>query len=259
MKNMMRIGFVAGSLSIFSATALGANDEPYGYVRDSYGNMVRGGNGDCVRARISKAESMAECGNSKPAAPPVAAKPAEPAAAPTAPAEPTAATPAPEAPAAEKTAALDPTPVVVAPTPAAAPPAAEIASAPAPEAEPAKAQPEIITIKGDALFGFNRTEIKPEARKQLSDIASKLKAQQSIEAIVISGHTDAAGPEMYNQELSKKRAESVKQFLINEGIVSKSIVVQALGEERPIASNDTKDGRAQNRRVEILVQTATAK
>lgn len=263
MKNMMRIGFVAASLSMFSATALGANDESYGYVRDSNGKPVRGDNGDCVQARTNPSanpsESMAECGNSKMAAAPVAVETAKPAATKAPTEQPAAAAPAPESPATENTTALDPVPVAVAAMPVAAPPPAEVNSAAAPEPEPAatQPQPEVITLKGDALFGFNRTEIRPEARKQLSDIASKLKAQQSIEAIVISGHTDAAGPETYNQELSKKRAESVKQFLVNEGVVSKSIVVQALGEERPVASNDTKDGRAQNRRVEILVQSAT--
>lgn len=245
MNNTTSIGFAALSLIVLSTPALGANEEPYGYVRDSSGTVVRSSSGECVRARANVQEVAAEC------APKTAAKPAQPAVAAPAPA----ATPAPAPVAA---APIAPKPVEPAAAPVATPPAAEpapvVAAVPAATTPPPA--PEVIVIKREALFDFDRAEIKPAARQSLSEAAANLKSQPAIEEIVISGHTDAVGPDAYNQELSKKRAESVKQFLVNEGIVSKRIVIQALGEERPIASNDTDTGRAQNRRVEITVQTS---
>ena len=124
------------------------------------------------------------------------------------------------------------------------------------EMEQAEAKPvlESINVSSEALFEFDQADIKPDARQKLSDVIGKIKGQQDVE-VVITGRADAIGPEAYNQELSKKRAENVKELLLSEGITSDRMVIQALGEEQPVASNSTEDGRAQNRRVDISVQT----
>lgn len=251
MKHLISIGLVAGAMSMFCEMTSSNDDGPYGYVFDSAGNVVRSASGECVQALYTKQNVAPECTASTL---PIAVYTAEPP--PPAPAPEPAATMPDDAP----VAAATPEPVPVEQTSETAAPVISAVPAPIPEVEQIQAAPTtelVTTIKGDALFAFDRTDIKPEARKQLSEIVGKLKVQQSIEEIVISGHTDADGSETYNQELSKKRAEAVKQFLVDEGVVSKRLVLQALGEALPVASNDTEEGRAKNRRVEISVQTVT--
>jgi len=74
-----------------------------------------------------------------------------------------------------------------------------------------------------------------------------------IEVVVATGHTDATGPESYNQALSIRRAESVKAYLVDKGMDASKIFTEGKGETQPVADNRTRDGRAQNRRVVIEV------
>ncbi len=219
MRNVFGTRAVVFAFTIFSIAATAAEKEPYSAVRDGAGKVVKDGRGDCVQALSTKRTIAEDCGARAAVAPPPPPKPAM---------------------------VAEPVAVQPAPTPAPADMTPDVAVPPA-------VVKEEISIEGGALFEFDRAEIRPQAKSRLAALAGKLKSQSDVDEIVISGHADATGPEGYNQDLSKRRAESVRKFLLKEGVVSKRIVVEAHGEEKPVASNDTKAGRAQNRRVEITV------
>lgn len=82
---------------------------------------------------------------------------------------------------------------------------------------------------------------------------------ENIKQVVVEGHTDDRGAAAFNQQLSEKRAQAVKAELIANGIDSKVIETAGYGEERPVASNDSRDGRAKNRRVEIKIDAEQRK
>jgi outer membrane protein OmpA-like peptidoglycan-associated protein len=114
----------------------------------------------------------------------------------------------------------------------------------------------VLTLSGSVLFASGQTELLPSARNRLSEVASALK--QSDSALTIEGHTDAQGADSYNEELSLRRAEQVRNFLVSQGVLPERISVRGLGEYRPVASNSTPEGRANNRRVEIVLQRSPA-
>ena len=106
-------------------------------------------------------------------------------------------------------------------------------------------------------FDFDKSNVKPEYYDLLKNI--KEFVEQNNYEITIVGHTDSVGSNAYNFKLSRRRAESVKAKLLEFGLSEDRIVgIEAMGEEQPIATNETKEGRAQNRRVEFkLVQRET--
>ena len=89
-----------------------------------------------------------------------------------------------------------------------------------------------------------------EARSILNKIAESLK-ENSKEKIQIEGHTDNVGPSSYNLSLSQRRAESVKNYLASQGVKKSQLETKGFGSDQPVATNDTKEGRAKNRRVEF--------
>ncbi len=101
-------------------------------------------------------------------------------------------------------------------------------------------------------FDFDSAELKPAMMAELDKIADKIKATNGDEKILVIGHTDSTGPEAYNQRLSERRAQAVADYLAGKGITNLSI--KGMGESQPVADNGTRDGRAMNRRVEIVVQ-----
>lgn len=132
------------------------------------------------------------------------------------------------------------------PKPAATPAAAEPAPAP-----PAEAVQERIVLRG-VNFDFDKSEIRPDASVILDEAASLLSGKPDVK-IRVEGHTDATGPEAYNQGLSERRADSVRKFLVEKGIGEPRLTSVGFGESNPIAPNDTREGRALNRRVELQV------
>ena len=106
-------------------------------------------------------------------------------------------------------------------------------------------------------FDFDKSNVKPEYYDLLNNI--KEFVEQNNYEITIVGHTDSIGSNAYNFKLSRRRAESVKAKLLEFGLTEDRIIgIEAMGEEQPIATNETKEGRAQNRRVEFkLVQRET--
>lgn len=125
--------------------------------------------------------------------------------------------------------------------------------------EPAAAPVQVLEKKGDTLnigdsyFTFNNALIGPHLRDYLKLQADALKAID-YDKLVIVGHTDSSGPEAYNQDLSERRAKSVADYLIREGVPSEKIEYYGMGEAAPVADNATPDGRALNRRVDITVE-----
>jgi len=111
----------------------------------------------------------------------------------------------------------------------------------------------VITLPGNVLFASGKAMLLPGAQSSLSQIADALKDQANT-AIAIEGHTDSTGSDVTNLELSKARAESVASYLMSRGLPKDQITTQGLGPSRPIAGNDSPEGRATNRRVEIIVK-----
>lgn len=106
------------------------------------------------------------------------------------------------------------------------------------------------------LFDFNAFTLKESSYSQLNEIGKALKvvmAKDMDSFFIIEGHTDSAGDAEYNEMLSAKRANTVKDFLVSRfGIDRRRIMILGYGENRPIASNETEYGRSKNRRVEIV-------
>jgi OOP family OmpA-OmpF porin len=102
-------------------------------------------------------------------------------------------------------------------------------------------------------FAFDKADIKPEFKPDLDQAAAFIKRNTEVPYILIAGHTDHTGTVEYNQELSEKRAQNVRQYLIdNYGIDPDRLGARGYGKSQPIASNQTEEGRYENRRVEII-------
>jgi len=109
---------------------------------------------------------------------------------------------------------------------------------------------EVARITLDVEFEFDRSEVRPQYFQEIRQVADFLSEHDDVVA-VLEGHTDSVGTEAYNQELSERRATAVRQVLIERFDVNAArITARGYGESRPIASNDTPEGRAENRRVE---------
>lgn len=110
----------------------------------------------------------------------------------------------------------------------------------------------VITLSGAVLFATGKYELLAIAKEKLDEVAKALN-DQGFKKIVVEGHTDSRGSESNNETLSLKRAESVRTHLVSKGVPGDKIIATGLGESRPIAPNDTSEGRANNRRVELIV------
>ena len=111
----------------------------------------------------------------------------------------------------------------------------------------------LITLDSGILFDVDKYDVRPEAKRALASLATVLK-EADVKAFEVDGHTDSDASDEYNQVLSEKRANAVKDFLTSQGIVAE-ITIKGYGESRPIASNDTPEGKQKNRRVEIIIPT----
>jgi outer membrane protein OmpA-like peptidoglycan-associated protein len=114
-------------------------------------------------------------------------------------------------------------------------------------------------LSGDVLFDFNQSNIRAAAEPSLEKVAAAIQEYPKAE-VSIEGHTDSKGSDGYNQNLSLKRAESVKLWLIARGVNGANLSTRGWGETKPVAPNqnadgsDNPEGRQQNRRVEIVVK-----
>lgn len=128
------------------------------------------------------------------------------------------------------------------------PPPPPVAQAPPPP-PPVKKK---IILRG-VNFDFDKASIRPDAARTLDEAAATLK-ESGEPAVLVIGHTDSVGSDAYNQKLSEKRATSVKGYLVRKGLRASQLTTRGAGESQPVAPNETADGRAQNRRVELIVQ-----
>lgn len=110
----------------------------------------------------------------------------------------------------------------------------------------------MLNMPSGITFDFDRYDLKSEFRPVLDNLASTLNEYNQTR-IEVTGHTDSKGTDAYNQTLSQNRANAVAGYLGGRGVASSRMVVTGAGESRPVASNDTESGRAQNRRVEITL------
>jgi outer membrane protein OmpA-like peptidoglycan-associated protein len=112
----------------------------------------------------------------------------------------------------------------------------------------------VITLSGAVLFTSGKSDLLPAAQVKLNDVAKALIEQDPDSKMVVEGHTDSQGQAAANQELSQKRAQAVRDYLVSRGIAADRITAQGFGPTRPIGENNSPEGRANNRRVEIVVQ-----
>ena len=133
-------------------------------------------------------------------------------------------------------------------------PAKPATPAPAKPAEPSKPAPssvrQSVVIQADALFDFDKSVVRPDGKKSIDDALSKISGVD-LEMVIATGHTDSIGTDAYNQRLSERRAQAVKDYLVSKGIPASKVTTIGKGESQPVATNKTKEGRQKNRRVDI--------
>lgn len=110
----------------------------------------------------------------------------------------------------------------------------------------------VMTLQEGVLFEYNRAELKPGAMRNLQPLLTFLK-EHPDRTLLIEGHTDSTGSDAYNLDLSQRRAEAVRNFLVLNGISSDRVLARGYGESYPVTTNTTEAGRQQNRRVEIVI------
>jgi OOP family OmpA-OmpF porin len=128
---------------------------------------------------------------------------------------------------------------------------AEVVEAPPPPA-PIPAGTEIVELRG-AHFAFDSARLTAEGESNLDGAVTTLRDNPDVR-VVCEGHTDSIGSEAYNEQLGQRRADSVRDYLVAQGIDPSRVRSVSFGESQPQASNDTEAGRAENRRVEVVVE-----
>jgi len=124
---------------------------------------------------------------------------------------------------------------------------------PAPKAVASKA-PTVMNFDEGTLFEFDKADLKPEGKAQLDAYREKAKADlSSAEKVRVVGYTDSTGTKEHNSQLSKQRAEAVRDYLVSTGVDPKKMDAIGAADANPVADNGTKEGQAKNRRVEIEV------
>ncbi|HSG09614.1 MAG TPA: OmpA family protein [Longimicrobiales bacterium] len=109
-----------------------------------------------------------------------------------------------------------------------------------------------VTFDSGILFDVDSDVLRAASRENLADLARSLRQYDGTEILVV-GHTDATGTDSYNQSLSQRRAASARAFLMTQGVAPDRVEALGRGESEPIASNDTAEGRQENRRVEVAI------
>ncbi|HWM89143.1 MAG TPA: OmpA family protein [Thermoanaerobaculia bacterium] len=111
----------------------------------------------------------------------------------------------------------------------------------------------LVHFENDVLFGVDSSALDSDGRMTLEDVSGVLE-EYAKTAVVVQGHTDSTGSEEHNQDLSERRAESVRRYLAGLGVDPDRLAMMGFGETSPVASNDSDSGRQQNRRVDILLR-----
>jgi len=137
------------------------------------------------------------------------------------------------------------------------PPAPPPPPPPKPEPPPPPKRVEVtadkIVITEKIQFDFNKSTIKPESHSLLDEIVAVIKANPQLKKISIEGHTDSDGADEYNMKLSDGRAKAVMAYLTEHGVQAARLTAKGFGETKPLAPNDSAEGKEKNRRVEFLI------
>jgi len=128
---------------------------------------------------------------------------------------------------------------------------------PAPTPPPVEVRATQIRIAEKVQFASGSAQILPGSFALLREVAAVLEQNRRISLVQVEGHTDGVGKTRRNRKLSQRRAEAVRAFLIDEGVAPERLVAAGFGEQRPVAQNDTDEGREENRRVEFNVLEQT--
>ncbi len=131
-------------------------------------------------------------------------------------------------------------------------PEEEVIAAPAPPPPPPPAKGTKIAEIPGPNFDFNKSTLTPAGRAKVADAARTLKDNPTVH-VEVGGHTDSIGSDAYNQKLSERRADTVAKELEADGISASRLTVRGYGKRKPVADNKTAEGRARNRRVELVV------
>ncbi len=220
----MKIRSTIGTFSVAAAVALAlAPVAPAysgcAYTVDSSGENVRDSSKECVRTSTWKKSAWTEaCGKPKAEVPKPKPKPK---------------------------------PVVVPPAPT-PPPAPVYVPEPEPVVEVAPTV-ERMTISGQALFDTNSDNLTANGKAAIDNVVEELRTFDKVRSISITGHTDSRGTESYNQDLSERRAASVQAYMASRGVNPALLSSSGMGELDPVGDNNTKEGRQDNRRVDIDV------
>jgi len=110
----------------------------------------------------------------------------------------------------------------------------------------------MVTFDSDVLFPLNSSYLTDQAKTEIDKLVNLMDDYPSA-SLIVEGHTDATGTEEYNQWLSEKRAESVKRYAVEKGLDARKIQTKGYGQSKPVAPNNTKEGRQKNRRVEVTI------
>ena len=110
----------------------------------------------------------------------------------------------------------------------------------------------LIVNMSDVLFDTAKYSLRPLAREKLAKVAGIVSGHPGLR-LDVEGHTDSVGGDVYNQELSEQRGESVRTYLTEQGMPAGTVTSKGFGKTQPVASNDTAEGRQQNRRVELVI------
>lgn len=129
----------------------------------------------------------------------------------------------------------------------------KVAEAVAPAAAPEQPAPIVITLQSDTLFGFDKSVIRAEGKQQLDEqVIGKMKEYPQIELVLVTGHADRIGSDAYNLQLSQRRADAVKDYLVEQGIDATRIETAAKGESEPVVTCDEVKGKASGRNRELI-------
>ena len=116
----------------------------------------------------------------------------------------------------------------------------------------------VITLPGQVLFMTGKASLRPPSRQKLNQVAEALKGDPS-HSVIVEGHTDSTGTDAKNERLSQQRAEAVKDYLVSRGVKADRVTAKGFGKAKPIATNATPEGRAENRRVEIIIESSPSR
>jgi outer membrane protein OmpA-like peptidoglycan-associated protein len=114
----------------------------------------------------------------------------------------------------------------------------------------------VIILPGSVLFESAKSTLTGAAQQKLTLVAGTLAPQAEEHNIVVEGHTDSRGSRDFNMQLAQNRAQAVMNYLVSRGVAAEAITAVGIGPDRPIADNNTRDGRQENRRVEIVIKPA---